>query len=279
MGLNPATWNRAATWIAKSMDGFAATPKPDCEKVQSVLLLPVNADSGPVGLLQFYSPYVDQPDADTLQLAETVAQHVGQFIARTRAQDEVHRLAHFDSLTSLPNRGMLGELAREAIAAAQRSRRPVAFMFVDLDGFKQVNDRHGHDAGDRVLATFAERLRGSLRGSDASARDADSTAAARLGGDEFAVLISDFDDRCALEAIARRVLAAASTPFNVAGCDVRMSASIGIALYPEHGANFDILKRAADDAMYRVKQSGKNAYHFAPEQADSPIDLAAGCAC
>jgi diguanylate cyclase (GGDEF)-like protein len=272
MGLNVDTWNRAATWIAKSMEGFATAPRAECEAVRSILLVPVNADSRPVGLLQFYSRYMDQADADALQYAETIAMHIGQFVARVSAQNEAYRLAHYDSLTSLPNRGMLCELAARAIAEAQQSQRPLAFLFVDLDGFKQVNDRHGHDAGDRVLATFAQRLRDSLRGCDAVAWNVDSAAAARLGGDEFAVLVSEFQDREALEAVAKRILAAASARFDQVGADVALSASIGIALYPEHGDSIDVLKRVADNAMYRAKQSGKNTYCFAPEQSDAGLD-------
>jgi diguanylate cyclase (GGDEF)-like protein len=138
----------------------------------------------------------------------------------------------------------------------------MAILFIDLDGFKQINDRFGHDAGDHLLVEFTNRLRESLRRSDALGRHTESDTAARLGGDEFVVLIDEFADPVELEAVAQRVLAAAEEPFSLAGPEGKISASIGISIYPTDGTDIESLTKGADSAMYRAKQAGKNTYRF-----------------
>jgi len=257
------TFECSHTWTTFAPEPSAQTSQSLQPLLRSAALLPIDIESQPVGILQFFSMHPRGPAADVLQCAEAVALNIGQFAARVAAQGKIRRLAHFDSLTDLPNRNLFRELATKALARAQRSRRPVALLFVDLDGFKQVNDGHGHDVGDRVLATFAARLRECLRGSDTIIRDVESSAAARLGGDEFAILIDDFERWSALEAIAQKILTAAAAPFPAADCECKISASVGIAVYPDHGEDLDALKSAADSAMYHAKQAGKNTYRFA----------------
>ena len=138
----------------------------------------------------------------------------------------------------------------------------MGLLFVDLDGFKQVNDQFGHDAGDHLLVTFAQRLRECLRKSDAVARTSGSDTAVRLGGDEFVVLIDDFATRSDLEAVAQKILAVAAQPFQLAGPEGHISASIGISVYPTDGTDIDSLTKNADSAMYCAKQAGKNTYRF-----------------
>ena len=132
----------------------------------------------------------------------------------------------------------------------------IAFMFLDLDGFKGVNDRHGHDAGDHVLKEVALRLSAAVRAAD---------TAARIGGDEFVVVLHDLLHAHAAGDVADKILHALSAPIDYDGHTLRVGASIGIAIFPDHAEDFDGLKRVADKAMYAVKASGKNNYLFAPE--------------
>src|SRR5208283_2478452 len=161
-----------------------------------------------------------------------------------------------------------------ALAKAQRYSRRLAIMFIDLDGFKQINDCFGHDAGDHLLVTFTLRLRESLRKSDLVGRHVGSDTAARLGGDEFVVLIDEFVDPLELQAVAERILDAAAQPFPLAGPEGRVSASIGISVYPIDGTDIESLTKCADSAMYRAKRAGKNTYRFF-SGATGPHDRAA----
>jgi len=276
------SWNESGrtfdclhTWTEFAPDSLDEVMQPSRPPPRSAALLPIDIESQPIGILQFFSPHARGPSADVLQCAEAVALNIGQFAARIAAQGEIRRLAHYDSLTDLPNRNLFRELASMALARARRSREPLALLFIDLDGFKQVNDGHGHSVGDFVLAAFAARLRECLRGSDTIIRNVESSAAARLGGDEFAILIDDFEQWSALEAIAGKILIAAGAPFTASDCECNIGASIGIAVYPDHGEDLDALKRAADCAMYRAKQAGKNTFRFAETAGDGKMGAAA----
>jgi diguanylate cyclase (GGDEF)-like protein len=211
---------------------------------------------------------------------DSIGLQVGQFIARKAAQEQLQQLAHFDYLTGLPNRNLFNQLLAHALAKAKRKAALLGILFVDLDGFKQVNDTFGHDAGDHLLATFAERLGASLRSSDVVARPSLANVAARLGGDEFVVLIEDFGERSDIAAVAERILAAAAKPFELAGAQGRVGASIGISIFPADGDDADALMKKADAAMYVAKQAGKNTYRFYVEPAgaaaaDANADVAA----
>jgi diguanylate cyclase (GGDEF)-like protein/PAS domain S-box-containing protein len=221
------------------------------------------------GVLEFFIRNVCQPDAALLRMAQSIGLQIGQFIARTAAQKQIRQLAHFDFLTGLPNRILFNQLLEHALAKAQRHARQLAILFIDLDGFKQINDRFGHDAGDNLLVTFTLRLRESLRRSDPVGRHTGSDTAARLGGDEFVVLIDEFADPFELEAVAKRILAAAAQPFPLAGPEGQVSASIGISIYPTDGTDIESLTKSADRAMYRAKEEGKNTYRFFSGPMDS----------
>lgn len=171
---------------------------------------------------------------------------------RKKAQDQIQWLAHFDALTGLPNRTLLHERCRQAISLAQRSRKPLALMFVDLDGFKQVNDTLGHKAGDELLRLFAARLEGVVR---------DQDTVSRQGGDEFVLVLPDTDTSGAAH-IAGKLLAIASEPYRIDEQELNLSASIGIAMYPDDGTDFETLSCCADTAMYRVKQNGRAHFRF-----------------
>jgi len=169
------------------------------------------------------------------------------------AEERIRFLATHDDLTGLPNRSMFGELLQLAIAAASRYQRTLAVLFVDLDGFKQVNDRLGHAAGDALLKEISARLRACLRASD---------VVARLGGDEFIALLQDVKEELDTAAAAQKMLSAAALPLRIHDQECRITVSIGISLYPRDAQDQDALVRQADAAMYRAKESGRNNFRF-----------------
>lgn len=184
-------------------------------------------------------------------LLQFVSEQIAHAIERKRSQARLQHLAAHDPLTGLPNRGRLHEQLAQALERAQRDGEGLALLYLDLDGFKAINDRHGHAAGDRVLCEIAQRLRHGVRHSD---------TVARLGGDEFVVLLDGADDAAA-QALAQQLRATLQRPYAVeAGAAVTLDASIGIALYPRDGDDAESLLRHADRAMYRVKsQAGRKA--------------------
>jgi diguanylate cyclase (GGDEF)-like protein/PAS domain S-box-containing protein len=179
-----------------------------------------------------------------------------------RMQNAVRWQAAHDALTSLPNRVLLAESFKRAIARAQRQQLLLAVCMIDLDEFKPVNDEYGHDVGDLLLVQVASRLNEIIRGDD---------TAARLGGDEFALLLSDIADVDELQAIVSRVLKALAKPYLIDGKIITVSASIGSALYPLDDADADTLLRHADQAMYQAKQRGRNQHLMFDVSLDTQI--------
>ncbi|WP_269085696.1 diguanylate cyclase domain-containing protein [Pseudomonas sp. BMS12] len=170
---------------------------------------------------------------------------------------QLHKLAHHDPLTGLCNRLRFEQDLRDTLARAHRSGTRVALVFIDLNGFKAINDRLGHAAGDQVLVTLAKRLQQALR---------DSDIVARLGGDEFVVVMEGLstqrEPQDEAAAIAAKLLAALIPPIELAQGRQQVGASLGIALFPEHGASVDRLLHCADQAMYEAKRSGDNQYRL-----------------
>ena len=173
---------------------------------------------------------------------------------RKSAEEEMRRIAHFDALTGLPNRLLLADRLEQAIAQNQRSNKQLAVCFLDLDGFKQINDSLGHETGDLLLKEVAIRLLSMVRGSD---------TVARLGGDEFVLLISGLNSEDECSQTLKRVLQSVSTPYTLVGDSLsEISASIGVTLYPADASDADTLVRHADHAMYAAKQAGKNCFQL-----------------
>ncbi|MGV8894341.1 MAG: EAL domain-containing protein [Burkholderiaceae bacterium] len=160
--------------------------------------------------------------------------------------------ASHDALTKLPNRALLADRFKQAIAGAQRHQQLLAVCLLDLDEFKPINDNYGHELGDQLLIELADRLSGALRGED---------TLARLGGDEFVLLLSGLNDADEIGLAMQRILAKVSEPYLLDGQTVQVSASIGVAVYPQDDADPDTLLRHADQAMYQAKQAGRNRYH------------------
>jgi diguanylate cyclase (GGDEF)-like protein/PAS domain S-box-containing protein len=173
--------------------------------------------------------------------------------ARKLAEERVQHLATHDGLTGLPNRTLFSELASHAMESARRHDCKMAVLYIDLDRFKTINDSLGHDAGDVLLREMASRFRECLRGSD---------VLARLGGDEFVVLLPEVSGRAQAAFVAKILLSAALRPVEIHHQECRVTASIGICLYPEVGQDDQAVLRHADLAMYAAKEEGKNNYQF-----------------
>jgi diguanylate cyclase (GGDEF)-like protein/PAS domain S-box-containing protein len=177
-------------------------------------------------------------------------------------QSQLEHIAHFDALTNLPNRVLLADRLQQAMAQAQRRQQLVAVVFLDLDGFKDVNDLHGHESGDQVLITLAQRMKEALREGD---------TLARIGGDEFVAVLIDLEDPSASVPLLNRLLMAAALPVPVGDLTLQVSASLGVTFYPQaQDVEADQLLRQADQAMYQAKLAGKNRYWvFDAAQDDS----------
>ncbi len=169
------------------------------------------------------------------------------------AAERAEYLAYYDSLTALPNRGMFNRLLNQALSSARRNSRQLAVLFVDLDRFKIINDTLGHEAGDLLLQEVGRRLKASLRESD---------GVARLGGDEFVVLLPDLPDVGYVEVVANKIRAAAGESFVALGQEFRVTASIGVSIFPQDGDDGQALMKNADIAMYQAKEDGKNTFRM-----------------
>lgn len=177
---------------------------------------------------------------------------------RKRAEEQIRHMANHDALTDLPSMRLVRDRLEMAIAQGRRHKKHVAVMFLDLDGFKAINDNYGHDIGDQVLKEVAQRLRAGTRATD---------TVARIGGDEFLLVLTEQQSTKDAAVVARKILDLLAQPIHRLDCDLFVGASIGIAIYPFDSSQSDHLIKLADEAMYKVKASGKNGYRF----AESPL--------
>lgn len=175
---------------------------------------------------------------------------------RIRAQEKLEYMAHHDAVTGLPNRVLLLDRVQQALVRAQRENRNVAVLFIDLDGFKAINDTVGHHFGDRLLSEVASRLQATVR---------DEDTVARLGGDEFAVVLEGMSSMNDVSRVSRKIINDLAAPFMLDSRELYVTGSVGIARYPTDGYDVHTLLRKADGAMYRAKQVGKNTYRFYSE--------------
>ncbi|MCG3169352.1 MAG: hypothetical protein CALGDGBN_00870 [Pseudomonadales bacterium] len=185
---------------------------------------------------------------------------------RKESESRILHMAHYDALTDLPNRSLFLDRLQQALQLAARYQRSLALMFIDLDHFKPVNDTHGHAVGDRVLQEAARRMSDVLRGSD---------AVGRIGGDEFVVLLTETESACTALEVAAKIRDAIDAPMQIGDLELRISCSIGVAVYPEHGAGAPELFRNADLAMYRAKESGRDAIRLHSAEDAEPRARAA----
>ncbi len=178
-------------------------------------------------------------------------------------QRYIEHIAHYDALTGLPNRVLLVDRLRQSMASALRHNQPLAVAYLDLDGFKAINDGHGHGVGDKLLAQIANRMKQAVRHSD---------TVARMGGDEFVAVLQDLDDITSSVPLVLRLLSAASLPVEIGELSLRVSASIGVTYFPQQDdVDADHLLRQADQAMYQAKQAGKNRYHVFDAEQDRSV--------
>jgi diguanylate cyclase (GGDEF)-like protein len=240
--------------------GIAFHPVVRADGAHAGAAFPLMVHGAIVGIMLFLSAEKHTFTPEFVELLQRLADNVcfalenfDRADEKQQADERIEYLASHDSLTDLPNREMFSGLLRHAIDTAYRSARGFALLFIDLDRFKVINDSLGHDAGDMLLVEIANRLRGSLRAND---------IVARLGGDEFVVILEETSDRDDVERVAANLLAVLGQPMELRGHECHTTASIGIAMYPEHGTDAQTLTKNADLAMYLAKEDGKNGFRF-----------------
>ena len=176
---------------------------------------------------------------------------------------QLDRMAHYDALTNLPNRVLLADRLRQGMAQTQLRKQRLAVAYLDLDGFKAINDQHGHAAGDQLLMAVADRMKDTLR---------DGDTLARLGGDEFVAVMADLTDVATCEPLLTRLLAAAAEPVHIGELVLQVSVSLGVTFYPQADeVDADQLLRQADQAMYQAKLAGKNRFHLFDAEQDRSL--------
>ncbi|MBV8625753.1 MAG: EAL domain-containing protein [Herbaspirillum sp.] len=221
---------------------------------------PVKAADGKViGTFAFYYRQPRQPSAFHHLLVDAGLHLCALAIEREASRARIHQLAFYDSLTGLPNRSLLLVQAGQAIASAQRNQTTVAVMFIDLDRFKQVNDSLGHQAGDELLRTVANRLQSQARRSD---------IVGRLSGDEFVVVLTQYDTQHLTE-VVKRIQERLAMPCHINGTALNPSASIGVAIFPDNGNDIETLLHRADIAMYQAKSINRGRFSFFSEEMNS----------
>ncbi|MGB5082720.1 MAG: diguanylate cyclase [Burkholderiales bacterium] len=213
-----------------------------------------------IGAILIHYEELNAFDDEIVSLLERMADNVSfgldnfeREAERKRVEKHIQHLASHDALTSLPNRIMFSEVLNMAIQSARRNDRKFAVLFIDLDRFKVINDTLGHEAGDRMLQEMGTRIRDTVRASD---------VVARLGGDEFVVLVQEVGEPEQVETVARKILAALIEPMVISEQECRVSASVGICMYPADAQTEPSLMKNADIAMYHAKEEGKNTYRF-----------------
>lgn len=240
---------------------FIALLGPFVPAIGEYLTLVIDSNSTYCGELPMTAPggasatyeYLLMSVLDQDGRCEAVAGTARDITERKASEERVRHSANYDAFTDLPNRSLFRERLELDVKHAARTGLPLALLYIDLDGFKGVNDTLGHGAGDQLLQLVAARI-------NASVRDTDTVA--RLGGDEFTVILTEVTVPAHIDTLAGKILAALEKPFKLRAAQVSISASIGIALYPSHGATPDEMVRHADAAMYIAKHAGRNRYQF-----------------
>jgi diguanylate cyclase (GGDEF)-like protein len=219
----------------------------------SAVYAPVRDDERPIAMLCVYARAEDAFGAEDMRFAESVGHVLSTALQRQKAEQRLSHLAQFDGLTGLPNRSLVQDRLAQTIVQSRRKRWHAGALFVDLDRFKLINDTLGHHQGDELIREVGQRLVACVRPGD---------TVGRISGDEFAVVLADLarPDDAAL--VAQKILDALAAPFDLGGNEAYIGASIGIAAFPEDGADAETLLKNADIAMYRAKESARNCYRF-----------------
>jgi diguanylate cyclase (GGDEF)-like protein/PAS domain S-box-containing protein len=246
-----AGWPASLVGAAFAPRGEAPCP-PDLAHacgIRSGAVAEIVCRDGVFGAIGVYADTEQRYSTADVHFLESLANILATALERHNANSRLTWLAQNDALTNLPNRRRLADCIDEAIVA----ERPIGVLFIDLDRFKRVNDMLGHAVGDQLLAQAGRRLAHCVAGSD---------VVARLGGDEFAIVLAPLGDPADAAGVAARVIAALAMPFHLEGQEIFVSASVGIACYPQDGASADLLLKSADMAMYSAKNSGRNNFQF-----------------
>lgn len=251
-------------------------------KPRSQLFMPLMHNRQVLGLFSLQSRLANRFSQEELELLRSLAPFVAITLSNAlshqrlfelnlaltheksqieQAQARIEHMAHHDTLTGLPNRRLLSDFVDEKISDCADRQRTFYLVYIDLDGFKPVNDRFGHRIGDQVLVVLGKRLGQSLRKSD---------FAARVGGDEFIIIIDELRPQKNVDAFINRLLSVIEEPLRIGEDSLTLSASIGVALYSEHGHSLDELMHHADQAMYGIKRSGKGGVAFAEPRQQNP---------
>jgi len=221
-----------------------------------------------VSRLAFFWGPETQPDLVMLDVLENLSAQITHVVARIRTHARIHSLAFFDSLTGLPNRQLFRRRLLNSLRMARRDSHSLGLLFIDLDGFKSVNDSFGHAAGDHLLKEVARRLVESVRSSDTVLQgepDDQKPLVSRLAGDEFIITLSQISDAQDAGYVAQRLLDLLTTPFDIDNHEIYLTASIGVAIYPGDGDHSEALLAASDLAMYHAKQMGRNQFQYYTE--------------
>jgi diguanylate cyclase (GGDEF)-like protein/PAS domain S-box-containing protein len=246
----PESWNLLSTSLSNTFE--SSTPYE--------LELETVKDDGSHGWMWARGEVVFDAMGNAIGI-QGIAQDITE---RKRAEVKLKRIAHYDLLTNLPNRVLLADRLSQAMVQCQRRNKSLAVAYLDLDGFKAVNDTYGHDVGDKLLTTVSQRMKEALREGD---------TLARIGGDEFIAVLVDLDNTEDKKPVLKRLLKATAEPVAVGDAAMKVSVSIGVTLYPQDGVDADQLIRHADQAMYVAKQAGKNRYHLFDTVQDNAITI------
>ena len=228
------------------------------ERIRALAFIPLTYQKRLLGKVMLYCDKPHDFSTEEVQLTETIATQVAFAEERARQTNQLKYQALYDNLTNIPNRSLLHDRLKQAIVSSQRTHIPLTFLLIDLDRFKEINDTLGHDQGDLLLKQIGPRIQSVLRQFD---------TVARLGGDEFAVVLPTVSTAEHAEMTAAKILRALQAPFIVGTFSMEVGASIGIALYPEHGGESDALLRCADVAMYVAKRQ-HSGYAMYTQQLD-----------
>lgn len=224
---------------------------------KSLASFPIPRGGQPFAVLSVYHTEPNVFDPRTMTLLDEMARDVSFALDNFDKETHIHFLAYHDNLTGLPNRQLARDHFDIAQSYADRSNSKMGIIFLDLDDFKSINDSLGHNVGDELLKVTSTRLSEILRGTDTLSRQ---------GGDEFLILLADLPDEEAITEVAEKLLKEMEAPFEIDGHRLSLSTSIGIAIYPDDGRDFNALLKRADTAMYQAKAAGKNTYRFFTEQ-------------
>lgn len=233
------------------------------QNIQSVVAVPLISNEKKVGFLRV--DFVAAPkawDEEFTEMLKIFGNMLGETNARVNSQEQMFQMAYYDQLTNMPNRQLFGEHMSRAIADADQNGSMIGVAFLDLDGFKNINDTMGHHYGDKILVLIANRIKKCLRRTD---------VISRFGGDEFLVMLKDVYTMEDIEAVVAKIIRQFDEPIVIDGQETYITASIGIAIFPKNGLNQDALIKNADIAMYTAKSNGKNQFVFCSEKMEEEM--------